>query len=219
MATPRRNGGVLGGVRPGKRFSFRPRTLSPPFLCQRLVLRIVAHPKTGDGPLGVQLVVNSPTAKPLLQKVEFSTGWTIKASPGRFSKDTFAADCDRTLNLNTLQARVQECRPRYSRTRAIRSPGSRTSTGPARRGVGTGPFLPEGTVQGVEAAISQQGGFRHQRRGRNRSVVKNQADHSSSFISHQGDLDEAGEIFRPPQTSEEDIKRLYGTGLFGDCSR
>ena len=64
-----------------------------------------------DGPLGVRVVV-TVVANPVLKSVSVDLG---KAKlPPQVIKDTFAPDYGKTLNLNTLQLRMQELQKWYA---------------------------------------------------------------------------------------------------------
>ncbi|MCT0205308.1 BamA/TamA family outer membrane protein [Synechococcus sp. CS-602] len=157
-----------------------------------------------DGPLGVQLVVIA-TANPVLQKVEFSTA-DIKLPP-EVLEDTFAADFDRTLNLNTLQARVQELQTWYS----DQGYSLARITGPSRvspEGV-VELTVREGTVQGVEVQFLNREGSATNDEG---EPIRGK---TKPWVVTREISTKPGEIFNR-RNLEEDIKRLYGTGLFGD---
>jgi len=64
-----------------------------------------------DGPLGVRLVV-VVVANPVLQQIKLDPA-DLKL-PAQVVQDTFAADYGRTLNLNTLQSRMQELQRWYA---------------------------------------------------------------------------------------------------------
>ena len=157
-----------------------------------------------DGPLGVRLVVIA-TANPVLQKVELDT--TKAKLPPAVLQDTFAADYGKTLNLNTLQGRLAELQKWY----ADQGYSLARITGPSRvspEGVVV-LAVREGTVQGVEVQfLNKEGSATNDKgqpiRGKTKPWVV------SREISIQ-----PGQVFNR-RNLEEDIKRLYGTGLFAD---
>ncbi len=157
-----------------------------------------------DGPLGVQVVVLA-TPNPVLQKVELDTP---KAKlPPSVIQDTFAGDYGRTLNLTTLQTRMQELQKWY----ADQGYSLARVTGPNRvspEGV-VQLTVREGTVQGVEVQfLNKEGSATNDKdepiRGKTKPWV----------ITREISI-KPGETFNR-RNLEEDLKRLYGTGLFGD---
>ncbi len=157
-----------------------------------------------DGPLGVQVVVIA-TANPVLQKVEFDAA-KVKLPPTVLA-DTFAADYGRTLNLNTLQSRMQELQKWYS----DQGYSLARVTGPNRVSPDGTVLLTvrEGTVEGVEVQfLNKEGSATNDKgepiRGKTKPWV----------VSREISI-KPGETFNR-RNLEEDIKRLYGTGLFGD---
>ncbi|WP_399244085.1 BamA/TamA family outer membrane protein [Synechococcus sp. CS-1324] len=157
-----------------------------------------------DGPLGVQLVVIA-TANPVLQKVELDTA---KAKlPAEVLQDTFAADVGKTLNLNTLQGRLQELQKWY----ADQGYSLARITGPSRVSPEGVVLLAvrEGTVQAVEVQfLDKEGSATNEKgepiRGKTKPWV---VSREISILP--------GQTFNR-RNLEEDIKRLYGTGLFAD---
>jgi outer membrane protein insertion porin family len=157
-----------------------------------------------DGPLGVQVVVIA-TANPVLQKVEFDAA-KVKLPPTVLA-DTFAADFGRTLNLNTLQSRMQELQKWYT----DQGYSLARVTGPNRVSPEGTVLLTvrEGTVEGVEVQfLNKEGSATNDQgepiRGKTKPWV----------VSREISI-KPGETFNR-RNLEEDIKRLYGTGLFGD---
>ncbi len=157
-----------------------------------------------DGPLGVQVVVIT-TANPVLQKVEFDAA-KVKLPPSVLA-DTFAADYGRTLNLNTLQSRMQELQKWYS----DQGYSLARVTGPSRVSPDGTVLLNvrEGTVEGVEVQfLNKEGSATNEKgepiRGKTKPWV----------VSREISI-KPGETFNR-RNLEDDIKRLYGTGLFGD---
>lgn len=157
-----------------------------------------------DGPLGVRLVV-TVAPNPVLQKVVIDPA---KAKlPAAVIKDTFAADYGKTLNLNSLQSRMLELQRWYS----DQGYSLARVTGPNRvspEGV-VELQVREGTVSGVEVQfLNKEGGATNDKgqpiKGKTKPWV----------VSREISI-KPGEVFNRRQL-EEDIKRLYGTGLFGD---
>jgi outer membrane protein insertion porin family len=157
-----------------------------------------------DGPLGVQLVVIA-TANPVLQKVELDT--TKAKLPPAVLQDTFAPDYGKTLNLNTLQGRLSELQKWY----ADQGFSLARITGPSRvspEGVVV-LAVREGTVQAVEVQfLNKEGSATTEKgepiRGKTKPWV---VSREISILP--------GQTFNR-RNLEEDIKRLYGTGLFAD---
>jgi len=157
-----------------------------------------------DGPLGVQLVVIA-TANPVLQKVELDT--TAAKIPPEVLQDTFAADYGKTLNLNVLQGRLQQLQKWYS----DQGFSLARITGPSRvspEGV-VQLAVREGTVQAVEVQfLNKEGSATNEKgepiRGKTKPWV---VSREISILP--------GQTFNR-RNLEEDIKRLYGTGLFAD---
>jgi outer membrane protein insertion porin family len=157
-----------------------------------------------DGPLGVQVIVIT-TANPVLRKVELDAA-KVKLPP-QVLQDTFAADYGKTLNLNTLQGRMQELQKWY----ADQGYSLARITGPSRvspEGV-VQLAVREGTVTNVEVQfLNKEGNATNDKgqpiRGKTQPWV----------ITREISI-KPGETFNR-RNLEEDIKRLYGTGLFGD---
>jgi outer membrane protein insertion porin family len=157
-----------------------------------------------DGPLGVQLVVIA-TANPVLQKVELDS--TKAKLPPAVLQDTFAADYGKTLNLNTLQGRLAELQKWY----ADQGYSLARITGPSRvspEGVVV-LGVREGTVQSVEVQfLNKEGSATNEKgepiRGKTKPWV---VSREISILP--------GQTFNR-RNLEEDLKRLYGTGLFAD---
>ncbi len=157
-----------------------------------------------DGPLGVQVVVIT-TANPVLSQVALDTP---KAKlPPQVIQDTFAPDYGKTLNLNVLKGRIDELQKWY----ADQGYSLARITGPNRvspEGV-VELTVREGTVQGVEVQfLNKEGSATNDKNEPIRGKTK------PWVITREISI-EQGEIFNRRQL-EEDIKRLYGTGLFGD---
>ena len=157
-----------------------------------------------DGPLGVRLVV-VVVANPVLQEVKLDPA-DLKL-PEQVVKDTFAADYGKTLNLNTLQTRMQELQRWY----ADQGYSLARITGPSRvspEGV-VELLVRQGTVEGVEVQfLNKEGSATNDKgepiRGKTKPWV----------VTREVSL-RPGQVFNRREL-EEDIKRIYGTGLFSD---
>ena len=159
-----------------------------------------------DSPLGVQLVVNV-APNPVLTKVELEGVGAKTKIPPTLLPDIFAADYGKTLNLNTLQARIASLQKWY----ADQGYSLARVSGPTRvspEGV-VQLLVREGTVAGVEVQfLNKEGESTNDKgqpiRGKTKPWV----------VSREISI-KPGDTFNRRQL-EEDIKRLYGTGLFGD---
>ena len=157
-----------------------------------------------DGPLGVRLVV-VVVANPVLQQVKLDPA-DLKL-PEQVVKDTFASDYGKTLNLNTLQTRMQELQRWY----ADQGYSLARITGPSRvtpEGV-VELLVRQGTVEGVEVQfLNKEGSATNDKgepiRGKTKPWV----------VTREVSL-RPGQVFNRREL-EEDIKRIYGTGLFSD---
>ena len=157
-----------------------------------------------DGPLGVRLVV-VVVANPVLQQIKLDPA-DLKL-PEQVVKDTFAADYGKTLNLNTLQTRMQELQRWY----ADQGYSLARITGPSRvspEGV-VELLVRQGTVEGVEVQfLNKEGSATNDKgepiRGKTKPWV----------VTREVSL-RPGQVFNRREL-EEDIKRIYGTGLFSD---
>ena len=144
-----------------------------------------------DGPLGVRLVV-VVVANPVLQQIKLDPA-DLKL-PEQVVKDTFAADYGKTLNLNTLQTRMQELQRWY----ADQGYSLARITGPSR-------VSPEGVeVQFLNKEGSATNDKGEPIRGKTKPWV----------VTREVSL-RPGQVFNRREL-EEDIKRIYGTGLFSD---
>ncbi|MCP9775167.1 BamA/TamA family outer membrane protein [Cyanobium sp. WAJ14-Wanaka] len=157
-----------------------------------------------DGPLGVRLVVTL-VANPVLTKV--SLDLAKPKLPPQVIKETFAADYGKTLNLNTLQQRMQELQKWYAdqgySLARVTGPGRVSPDGDVQLQVR------EGTVAGVDVEFINKEGSTTNDKGQ---TIKGKT--KLYVITREVSL-KAGALFNR-RTLEEDIKRLYGTGLFGD---
>ncbi len=157
-----------------------------------------------DGPLGVRLVV-VVVANPVLQQVKLDPA-DLKL-PQQVVQDTFVADYGKTLNLNTLQSRMQELQRWY----ADQGYSLARVTGPSRvspEGV-VELLVRQGTVEGVEVQfLNKEGSTTNDKgepiRGKTKPWV----------VTREVSL-RSGQVFNRREL-EEDIKRIYGTGLFSD---
>jgi len=157
-----------------------------------------------DGPLGVRLVV-VVVANPVLKQVKLDPA-DLKL-PEQVVQDTFVADYGKTLNLNTLQTRMQELQRWY----ADQGYSLARITGPSRvspEGV-VELLVRQGTVEGVEVQfLNKEGSTTNDKgepiRGKTKPWV----------VTREVSL-RPGQVFNRREL-EEDIKRIYGTGLFSD---
>ncbi|NDG75455.1 MAG: hypothetical protein EBX49_09010 [Synechococcaceae bacterium WB8_1B_136] len=159
-----------------------------------------------DSPLGVQLVV-TVAPNPVLTKVQLDGVGAKTKLPANLIPDTFAADYGKTLNLNTLQARIADLQKWY----ADQGYSLARVTGPSRvspEGV-VQLQVREGTVAGVEVQFLNKEGESTNDKGQ---PFKGK---SKPWVITREISVKAGETFNRRRL-EEDIKRLYGTGLFGD---
>ena len=157
-----------------------------------------------DGPLGVRLLV-TVAPNPVLTKVELEGG---KAKlPATLIPDTFASDYGKTLNLNTLQGRLQDLQKWYSdqgySLARVTGPSKVTPQGVVQLTVR------EGTVAGVEIQFVDKEGSPTNAKGQ---PIKGK---TKLWVVTRELATKPGDSFNRRRL-EEDIKRLYGTGLFGD---
>jgi outer membrane protein insertion porin family len=157
-----------------------------------------------DSPLGVRLMV-VVVANPVLKQVKLDPA-DLKV-PEQVVQDTFVADYGKTLNLNTLQTRMQELQRWYS----DQGYSLARITGPSRvspEGV-VELLVRQGTVEGVEVQfLNKEGSTTNDKgepiRGKTKPWV----------VTREVSL-RPGQVFNRREL-EEDIKRIYGTGLFSD---
>ncbi|MFY7695793.1 MAG: POTRA domain-containing protein, partial [Cyanobium sp.] len=157
-----------------------------------------------DSALGVRLVVKV-VPNPVLTKVTLDP--QDAKLPPTVVQDTFAADFGKTINLNTLQGRMQELQKWY----ADQGYSLARVTGPSRVSPEGELVLGvrQGVVNGVEVQfLNKEGSATNDKgqpiRGKTKSWV----------ITREISM-KSGEIFNR-RNLEDDIKRLYGTGLFSD---
>ena len=157
-----------------------------------------------DGPLGVRLVV-TVLPYPVLTKVTLEPA--DAKLPAAVLEETFAGDYGRTVNLNSLQNRMQSLQRWY----ADQGYSLARVTGPGRIGPdGTVQLLVrQGSVAGVEVQFLDKEGNATDDKGLPiRSKTK------TWVVSREISM-KAGDLFNRRKL-EDDIKRLYGTGLFSD---
>jgi outer membrane protein insertion porin family len=157
-----------------------------------------------DSALGVRLVV-TVVANPVLEKIKLDPA--DARVPEQVVNDIFAPDYGRTLNLNTLQLRMQEMQKWY----ADQGYSLARVTGPTRVNPdGTVELLVrQGTVAGVEVKFVNKEGSETNDKGQ---PIKGKT--KPWVITREISL-KPGDVFNR-RNLEEDIKRLYGTGLFSD---
>jgi outer membrane protein insertion porin family len=157
-----------------------------------------------DGPLGVRLVI-TVVPYPVLSKVALEPA--DAKLPAKVVEETFAADYGRTLNLNTLQTRIQDLQRWYS----DQGYSLARITGPGRIGPdGSVQLLVrQGTVAGVDVQFLDKEGNSTDDKGR---PIKGKT--KTWVVTREISL-KPGDIFNR-RNLEDDIKRLYGTGLFSD---
>ena len=157
-----------------------------------------------DSALGVQLVV-TVVANPVLQKINLDPA--DAKVPAQVVNDIFSPDYGKTLNLNALQARMQELQKWY----ADQGYSLARVTGPTRVNPdGTVELLVrQGTVAGIEVKFVNKEGSDTNDKGQ---PIKGKT--KPWVITREISL-KPGAVFNR-RNLEEDIKRLYGTGLFSD---
>lgn len=159
-----------------------------------------------DGPLGVQLVV-TVVPNPVLTQVGLEGVGAKTEMPPTLVPDIFAADYGKTLNLNTLQARIGELQKWY----ADQGYSLARVSGPTRvspEGV-VQLLVREGTVAGVEVQFLNKEGESTNDKGQ---PIRGK---TKTWVVTREVSIKPGDTFNRRQL-EDDIKRLYGTGLFGD---
>ena len=159
-----------------------------------------------DGPLGVQLVV-TVVPNPVLTEVELEGIGPKTKMPPTLIPDLFAADYGKTLNLNTLQARIGELQKWYAdQGYSLARVSGPTRVSPA--GV-VQLQVREGTVAGVEVQFLNKEGEATNDKGQ---PIRGK---TKPWVVTREVSIKPGDTFNRRQL-EDDIKRLYGTGLFGD---
>jgi len=157
-----------------------------------------------DGPLGVQLLV-LVTPNPVLRKVSLEP--TDAKVPSKVVQDTFAAEYGRTLNLNTLQSRMQDLQKWYS----DQGFSLARVSGPKRVSPEGDVVLEvrQGIVEGVEVQFLTKDGSTTNDKGQ---PIKGK---TKPWVVNREISLKPGQVFNR-RDLEEDLKRLYGTGLFSD---
>ena len=159
-----------------------------------------------DGPLGVQLVV-TVVPNPVLTKVELTGVGAKTKLPANLIPDTFAPDYGKTLNLNTLQGRVGELQKWYAdqgySLARVSGPNRVSPEGLVQL------LVREGTVAGVEVQFLNKEGESTNEKGQ---PIRGK---TKSWVVTREVSIKPGDTFNRRQL-EDDIKRIYGTGLFGD---
>jgi outer membrane protein insertion porin family len=159
-----------------------------------------------DSPLGVQLVV-TVAPNPVLTKVQLDGVGAKTKIPDSLLPDTFAADYGKTLNLNSLQARIASLQKWY----ADQGYSLARISGPTRvspEGV-VQLLVREGSVAGVEVQFLNKEGESTNDKGQ---PIRGK---SKPWVITREISIKPGDTFNRRRL-EDDIKRLYGTGLFGD---
>jgi outer membrane protein insertion porin family len=157
-----------------------------------------------DSPLGVRLKV-MVTPNPVLTRISLDP--PDAKVPAKVVDDTFAGDIGKTLNLNTLQTRMQELQKWYGdqgySLARVTGPGRVSPEGEVQL------VVRQGTVEGVEVQFLTKDGSTTNDKGQTiRGKTK------LWVITREISL-RPGQVFNR-RNLEEDLKRLYGTGLFSD---
>ncbi|MFN9645358.1 MAG: BamA/TamA family outer membrane protein [Cyanobacteriota bacterium] len=157
-----------------------------------------------DSPLGVRLVVKvSPN--PVLTKVTLDP--PDAKIPATVVQDTFAQDLGKTINLTTLQTRIQELQKWY----ADQGYSLARVTGPSR--VSPEGELVLGVRQGIVSGVEVQ--FLNKEGSTTNDKGQPIQGKTKPWVITREISMKSGEIFNR-RNLEDDIKRLYGTGLFSD---
>jgi outer membrane protein insertion porin family len=157
-----------------------------------------------DGPLGVRLIVTA-SPNPVLSKVSLDP--PDAKLPPQVVQDTFAGDLGRTINLKTLQGRMEELQKWYAdqgySLARVSGPSRITPEGEVQLAVR------QGTVAGVEVQfLNKEGSATNEKGNAIRGKTK------PWVVSREISI-KPGQVFNR-RNLEEDLKRLYGTGLFSD---
>ena len=157
-----------------------------------------------DSPLGVRLIITA-TPNPVLSKVSLDP--PDAKVPAQVVQETFAGDLGRTLNLRTLQTRMEELQKWYAdqgySLARVSGPSRVSPEGEVQLAVR------QGTVAGVEVQFLTKEGSATNDKGQ---PIKGKT--KLWVITREISL-KAGQLFNR-RNLEEDLKRLYGTGLFSD---
>ena len=157
-----------------------------------------------DTPLGVRLVV-TVMPNPVLTNIRLDPEEAL--IPETVVQDTFAADLGRTLNLKTLQNRMKDLQKWY----ADEGYSLARVTGPSRVSPDGEVLLlvRQGAVEAVEVQFLNKEGSNINEQGQ---PVKGK---SKEWVVTREISLKPGQVFNR-RDLEEDLKRLYGTGLFSD---
>ena len=157
-----------------------------------------------DTSVGVKLVIKV-VPNPVLRKVSLDPP-DVKL-PAALVKDTFAPDYDRTINLNTLKNRLQDLQKWY----ADQGYSLARVTGPTRVSPEGEIVLAvrQGLVEDVEVQFLTKEGSSTNDKG---EVIKGK---TKPWVIRREISLKSGQLFNRRQL-EDDLKRLYGTGLFSD---
>jgi outer membrane protein insertion porin family len=157
-----------------------------------------------DTSVGVKLVIKV-VPNPVLRKVSLDPP-DVKL-PASLVKDTFAPDYDRTINLNTLKNRLQDLQKWY----ADQGYSLARVTGPTRVSPEGEIVLAvrQGLVEDVEVQFLNKEGSSTNDKG---ELIKGK---TKPWVIRREISLKSGQLFNRRQL-EDDLKRLYGTGLFSD---
>ncbi len=157
-----------------------------------------------DTSVGVKLVIKV-VPNPVLRKVSLDPP-DVKL-PAPLVKDTFSPDYDRTINLKTLQNRLQDLQKWY----ADQGYSLARVTGPTRVSPEGEIVLAvrQGLVEGVDVQFLNKEGSSTNDKG---EAIKGK---TKPWVIRREISLKSGELFNRRQL-EDDLKRLYGTGLFSD---
>ena len=157
-----------------------------------------------DTSVGVKLVIKV-VPNPVLRKVSLDPP-DVKL-PATLVQDTFAPDYDRTINLKTLQNRLQDLQKWY----ADQGYSLARVTGPTRVSPEGEVVLAvrQGLVDDVEVQFLNKEGSSTNDKG---EPIKGK---TKPWVIRREISLKSGQLFNRKRL-EEDLKRLYGTGLFSD---
>lgn len=157
-----------------------------------------------DTSVGVKLVIKV-VPNPVLRKVSLDPP-DVKL-PATLVQDTFAPDYDRTINLKTMQNRLQDLQKWY----ADQGYSLARVTGPTRVSPEGEVVLAvrQGLVDDVEVQFLNKEGSSTNDKG---EPIKGK---TKPWVIRREISLKSGQLFNRKRL-EEDLKRLYGTGLFSD---
>ena len=157
-----------------------------------------------DSPLGVRLKVQV-VPNPVLSSISLDPA--DAEVPKQVVDDTFAPDLGKTLNLGTLQTRMQELQKWYAdqgySLARVTGPGRISPDGNVQL------VIRQGTVAGVEVQFVNKEGSTTNDKGQ---PIKGK---TKPWVITREISIKPGQVFNR-RNLEEDLKRLYGTGLFAD---